>query len=148
MHPTALSSGQPQSSAPQAVQVFDQGGKVSAKVAGILCPTCRGPLRIGVVAGSQFAGCAACHGMLFQREVFARLVQHLRATTPDPKKRPQPMNPDELHVRRSCPTCNHTLETHPYGGPGNSVVDTCFACGIIWFDQGELTKLIEAPGPR
>jgi Zn-finger nucleic acid-binding protein len=38
------------------------------------------------------------------------------------------------------------MDTHPYGGPGNIVVDNCEKCQIIWLDYGELKKVINAPG--
>jgi hypothetical protein len=30
------------------------------------------------------------------------------------------------------------MDTHPYSGGGNAVVDTCEECGLIWLDAGEL----------
>jgi Zn-finger nucleic acid-binding protein len=46
------------------------------------------------------------------------------------------------------------MDTHPYFGGGNAVVDTCERCGLIWLDAGELpiieryiphVRQIEAP---
>jgi Zn-finger nucleic acid-binding protein len=33
------------------------------------------------------------------------------------------------------------METHPYGGGGNAVVDTCPRCDTIWLDAEELTVI-------
>jgi Zn-finger nucleic acid-binding protein len=38
---------------------------------------------------------------------------------------------------------------HPYGGPGNVVIDTCERCGVNWLDPGELRRIAMAPdSPR
>ena len=96
----------------------------------------------------KFAGCPECKGILFQQSVFALLIQHMRATSTLPPMTPKPLALNELQVRRQCPSCGNDLETHAYGGAGNSVIDTCSQCGVIWFDQGEFTKLVRAPGKR
>jgi Zn-finger nucleic acid-binding protein len=38
------------------------------------------------------------------------------------------------------------MNTSPYSGPGNIVVDTCVHCGLMWLDCGELTVMANAPG--
>ena len=86
--------------------------------------------------------------MLFQQETFAALIAHLRSIHPAIAKAPEPMDASQLGVRRVCPTCDAAFETHPYGGPGNSVIDTCAECHVIWLDAGELAKLVVAPGRR
>jgi len=128
---------------------FDEGGALIDRSSGVICPGCRHEeLVIGELEGCQFAGCPGCEGMLFQQSVFAMLIGHLRAESRLPTLAPVPLDVEELRVERYCPTCDGRLETHAYGGPGNAVIDTCFPCGVIWFDQGELTKLVRAPGRR
>lgn len=130
------------------VAAFDQGGVLLDRPSGVQCPSCQTELVIGEIQSCQFAGCPSCHGMLFQQDVFAQLIRHMRAASTLPRLTPKPMDLNELQVRRSCPSCHSQLETHAYGGPGNAVIDTCFPCRVIWFDQGELTKLVRAPGKR
>lgn len=127
---------------------FDLGGMLSTRPSGATCPSCRQELLIGDLEGCQFAGCPECKGMLFQQEVFGTLIQHHRAVSQVPSVTPSPLNTQQLKVRRICPGCEEILETHPYGGPGNAVIDTCFSCRIIWLDGGELTQLVRAPGRR
>ena len=127
---------------------FDQGGKLSGKPSGVACPKCRGEMQIGRIAGCQFAGCPKCFGMLIQQHVFATLIQHLRAKYSGPTQAPKPMDARELHVSRRCPACLETMETYPYAGAGNSVIDACKECRLIWFDADELNALVEAPGRR
>jgi Zn-finger nucleic acid-binding protein len=135
------------------VLCFDQDGQLSNTPSGVHCPKCQNIAReiellIGVIKGCQFAGCKHCGGMLFQQETFAMLMGHLRASSPPPLKMPEPMDASQLNVRRRCPTCDAMFETHPYAGPGNSVIDTCITCHVVWFDHGELNKLVTAPGRR
>lgn len=127
---------------------FDQGGVLLGRPAGVECPNCGTELVIGDIESCQFAGCSACSGMLFQQSVFAMLIQHLRATSAPSRLPPEPIDLEELQVRRDCPSCLERMETHAYAGPGNAVIDNCSACGLIWFDRGEFTKLVRAPGRR
>lgn len=113
-----------------------------------MCPQCNAELVTGEIAGSQFAGCPTCGGMLFQQPAFAALLRHLRAASNPDAMMPKPMNAAELQVHRACPACGKQLDTHPYGGPGNSVIDTCIDCNLVWLDHGELSKLVHAPGKR
>jgi len=127
---------------------FDQNGVLTARPAHIACPRCRKVLVIGDLSGCQFAGCPDCKGMLFQKEVFANLIRHLRSMSSADPFPPTPMNASELAVRRLCPTCGEALETHSYAGPGNAVIDSCFPCAIVWLDATELNRLVRAPGKR
>lgn len=130
------------------VPTFELGGVILDRSSGVKCPACQSELVIGELEGCQFAGCRECEGMLFQQSVFAKLVQHLRATTSATVLIPDPMDAGELKVDRTCPSCLRSLETHAYGGAGNAVIDTCIGCGLIWLDAGEMTKLVRAPGKR
>lgn len=132
----------------QAPVGFDQDGQLSDKGAAIFCPACRCELSIGLMHECQFAGCKQCGGMMFQQQTFAMLIDHLRSINPQPKRMPKPMDASQMNVKRHCPTCDASLETHPYAGPGNSVIDTCPSCHVIWFDRGELNNLVSAPGRR
>ncbi len=132
----------------QSAPTFDQGGLLLDRPSGVACPNCDAELVIGKLQRCQFAGCPQCRGMLLQQDVFGMLIQHFRAASDAPREIPKPLDPNELSVRRTCPSCDRVLETHAYAGPGNAVVDTCFPCGMIWLDEGELTKLVRAPGKR
>jgi Zn-finger nucleic acid-binding protein len=37
------------------------------------------------------------------------------------------------------------MDTHPYGGPGNVIIDTCENCSVNWLDHGELQRIVRAP---
>jgi Zn-finger nucleic acid-binding protein len=40
------------------------------------------------------------------------------------------------------------MDTHPYGGPGNVIIDTCENCSLNWLDYGELQHIVRAPDER
>jgi Zn-finger nucleic acid-binding protein len=90
--------------------------------------------------------CRNCRGVLVPRQGFARVVNARRAWASGPPREPRPLNPRELEREVRCPFCNARMETHPYYGPGNLVIDSCTACDVIWLDAGELTQIVDAPG--
>jgi Zn-finger nucleic acid-binding protein len=38
------------------------------------------------------------------------------------------------------------MDVHPYGGPGNIVIDNCPHCRLNWLDSGEFFRVVRAPG--
>ena len=127
---------------------FDQGGDLSQQACGVMCPSDGTELQIGALAGCQFAGCPTCQGMLIQQPVFASALAHFRAQYGESFSIPAPMNAAQLNIVRHCPACHSKFETYPYAGAGNSVIDACTSCGLLWLDAGELNNLVTAPGKR
>jgi Zn-finger nucleic acid-binding protein len=37
------------------------------------------------------------------------------------------------------------METHPYGGGGNVIIEDCERCELNWLDHGELERIVQAP---
>jgi Zn-finger nucleic acid-binding protein len=92
--------------------------------------------------------CSQCHGMLIPMEKFLPLVEHLRALRDRPAAFvPSPGRRDGTRILH-CPLCNHEMDNHPYGGPGNVNIDTCEGCSVIWLDRGELRRITVAPDPQ
>ena len=125
---------------------FELGGHNQRRKCGIRCPACFHEMNFCEIGNNEFVGYPQCKGMLFQQPVFAQASQHLRNHVALPRLVPAPLVPTQLKVNRLCPTCGGSLETHAFSGPGNAVIDTCFPCGVIFLDAGELTKLVRAPG--
>ena len=59
-----------------------------------------------------------------------------------------PLDPAELSRRLPCPRCRKRMDTHPYHGGGNAVIDTCHRCRLVWLDAGEITVLGNYSGRR
>lgn len=114
---------------------------------GLLCPHCRVPLQ-NVTLDDRFRGyqCPGCQGFLFNRNTFRDTIDVRRALATTPPEAPRPLNPAELERQIDCPVCARRMSTHPYLGPGTIVIDTCNPCNLIWLDNGELKRVVNAPG--
>jgi Zn-finger nucleic acid-binding protein len=113
---------------------------------GLDCPICNLHLNRASLDGNRVYTCHNCRGLLIPLLVFGETVKRLRARAKGPADKPRPLDPKELERRISCPNCHTPMGTHPYFGPGNIVIDTCMACGVLWLDPGELRQVIDAPG--
>mgnify|MGYP000086801323 CR=1 FL=1 len=98
------------------------------------------------VAQTRVLHCARCLGVLTKQEIFRDMVTYLRTHASGSPDAPTPIDRDELRRRVQCPYCHRVMETHPYYGPGNVVIDTCMTCQVIWLDYGELKQIKDAPG--
>ena len=78
-------------------------------------------------------------------EVFLGIIKDLRSrreTSVDAARQP---DWHDLDRRINCPQCHQTMDTHPYGGGGNVIIDDCENCSLNWLDYGELDKIVRAP---
>lgn len=113
------------------------------------CPKCVLPLEVGILdSGSQVCFCSNCRGFVTPTQSLGMIINSLRAQYQGPDDRPFPIDPNELDRFDNCPACLEKMDSHPYYGPGNVVLNTCNACHLAWLDHGELAKIIRAPGPR
>ncbi|MDB4770659.1 zf-TFIIB domain-containing protein [bacterium] len=131
---------------PPIEKTFELGGASQLRKAEIECPACRTDMVVCEIGMNEFAGCPACKGMLFQQPVFAKVSKHLRNQADLPEEIPPLMDHARLKAKRMCHSCGARLQTHSFCGPGKAVIDTCFRCGVIFLNAGELTKLVRAPG--
>jgi len=115
---------------------------------GTNCPACQTDLQSAAVDGVAARACSQCHGLLFAADAFAHLVRSRRAAFDGAERLPQPLTPERLTGRVNCPGCTRPMDRHPYGGPGNQVIDCCSSCEIVWLDSGELAAIEAAPGRR
>jgi Zn-finger nucleic acid-binding protein len=113
---------------------------------GVRCPVCNKELLRASMDGYPGWRCVNCRGILIAQKSFGDIVKYRRARASGPPERPQPLRQEELERRVRCPRCTKTMETHPYYGPGNVVIDSCRHCRIVWLDYGEFAQVINAPG--
>src|SRR5690606_29577317 len=71
---------------------------------------------------------------------------HAAVRQPSHPRPPQPLDRTQLARRVHCPRCGRPMDTHPYLGPGNIIIDTCDLCNLIWLDGMELEQATNAPG--
>jgi Zn-finger nucleic acid-binding protein len=110
-----------------------------------LCPLCRTPLVSAAIEGQDVLHCSNCRGVLSQRQAFIEILKRRRSNQPDDRR---PLDPEELKRQVQCPLCQQQMETHPYYGPGHLVIDTCGRCAVIWFDHGEIDRIVRADQDR
>lgn len=112
------------------------------------CPNCRIPLSRALVDAEKVEACRQCFGILMVREGFSTVIESRRSLFRGTEVAPVLYDPRALEHSLDCPACRKRMETHPYYGPGNVVIDSCHACALIWVDTGELTQIEKAPGRR
>jgi Zn-finger nucleic acid-binding protein len=111
------------------------------------CPTCDGSqLVAGMLDEAKVAFCNSCRGILIVGQTLSMVLSHRRKQSEYREEFLRPVNQQELHRNVYCPVCHLTMEVHPYYGPGNAVIDSCFRCKVLWLDHGEVTVLERAPG--
>ena len=113
----------------------------------VRCPQCAEPLLLASL-DDKYRGfqCPTCQGLLLENAGFGEVVTARRAWATEAPEPARPLNREHLERRILCPLCHHTMDTHPYAGPGTIVIDTCAACKVIWLDYGELARAVNAPG--
>lgn len=118
-----------------------EGVRVFDEPAGPPCPLCGQPLLHASLSGARLLYCRECRGMLIAMDLFVALAAELRAQRPPGlESAPRALRPEDLARRIRCPLCARTMDTHPYAGPGNFVIDNCPACGVNWLDYRELRR--------
>jgi len=108
------------------------------------CPLCQAPLANASIERCEMLYCTRCHGMLLDMEKFLPLLDVLREFRYWSRSSQAPRITDAGRVLR-CPLCTQGMDQHLYGGGGNLDVDSCEACGVLWLDRGELSRIVAAP---
>jgi Zn-finger nucleic acid-binding protein len=121
------------------------GARVLDKPSDDSCPVCRITLVTASVDDNPVLYCPNCRGILVHQALLVFALQYLRQRS-DKETPPRRLDPKELDRPMRCPHCHHPMDTHPYGGPGNIVIDNCSDCRLVWLDYGELNRIITAPG--
>jgi Zn-finger nucleic acid-binding protein len=115
------------------------------------CPVCKTtkPAHTKLAQASIFdyalLYCEECRGMLIQMADLVPLTGDMRASSGVAAHIGRPPDPRELDRRIDCPRCGRTMDTHPYCGPGNVILDTCEPCEVHWLDHGKLRRIALAP---
>jgi Zn-finger nucleic acid-binding protein len=108
------------------------------------CPICKTPLVEAMIEEIRIFSCPNCRGNLInQSKMFyiLRLAPRLEMILEDELNHP---NRSELQRKITCPSCQKRMETYPYAGSGNVIIQGCKRCELIWLDFGELSRMIHA----
>ena len=121
------------------------GVRVLGEATESLCPRCSPTLGTASLAGARVTYCNHCHGVLIPMDDFMGVVEELRSRHETAAYPGQQPDWHDLDRATACPTCRRRMDTHPYGGPGNVIIDTCEDCSVNWLDYGELQRIVRAP---
>ncbi len=113
----------------------------------IFCPVCAIRLTNASVARERIYYCERCRGMLIAMGVFVEIVADLRSRRENTADAAHAPDWRDLNRRINCPKCRVVMDTHPYCGPGNIIIDSCENCAHNWLDYGELDRVVRAPDP-
>lgn len=127
---------------------IDEGVRVTPGAPpGSECAICRKPMAQALLDDVHEAQyCQNCRGVLLPRRHFAEIIQRRRAWATSPPVPPEPLDRRELDRVVRCPVCSRQMQTHPYYGPGNVILESCDQCDLVWLDHGEIQQIIDAPG--
>jgi Zn-finger nucleic acid-binding protein len=128
--------------------VNSDGVRVLGETASVPCPVCAIPLIHAAMSGHRLLYCERCRGVLVQMELFVAIVQDLRSRRGITAVAARQPDWKDLDRRLRCPQCGQAMETHPYYGPGNIIIDDCERCSVNWLDYGELERVVRAPDPQ
>jgi Zn-finger nucleic acid-binding protein len=117
---------------------------IAVSEASLDCPRCPGHLAVFASEPGRLYDCASCGGqfvehplirdLLERREVCGALVPRRAYSAPS------------LHQERvkyvPCPSCKALMNRQNFGGASGIIVDLCAKHGI-WFDSGELPRVLE-----
>ena len=98
--------------------------------------------------GRRFIYCKRCHGALIAMGTFMGLVEELRSRRETSAEGARQPDWQDLNRKVRCPRCTRQMDTHPYYGPGNVIIDSCEECSVLWLDYGELARIVRAPDRR
>jgi Zn-finger nucleic acid-binding protein len=120
------------------------GIKMLGEPGTLTCPVCKIPLVTAAINEMHVQACSKCRGVMINQDQLSFIIKSLRLTS---KKIETvlPLNRADLSVKRTCQTCGRTMDTHAYEGGGNIVIDVCIHCGVVWFDYGEMKRVISSP---
>ena len=134
---------------PTDIESAEDGLKPSGKVTDFQCPKCKLALEVGLLRGLvDVCFCQNCRGYVIDSSTLGHVITELRGSYQGPDDIPRPLDPREMDELDTCPACWELMDAHPYYGPGNVVLDTCIHCQLVWFDHGELARIVRAPGVR
>lgn len=125
-------------------EASQDGVKIMGEPGTLFCPVCKIPMVTAMIEDIHIEACSKCRGVMISQNQLAFVVQLLRETSKKVETA-LPLDKAGLDPERYCQSCGRKMDSHPYGGGGNVVIDVCETCGVVWFDYGELKRIMTAP---
>ncbi|MBX3125121.1 MAG: zf-TFIIB domain-containing protein [Polyangiaceae bacterium] len=115
----------------------------------LVCPDCQTPFEAFCGGPGLLHDCSRCGGQFLEHALLRDLIERRQTYGSIAPRTPPRMNPLEQPVRYiACPSCGQMMNRNNFGGSSGVIVDVCARHGI-WFDAGELPRIlsfIEAGG--
>jgi Zn-finger nucleic acid-binding protein len=109
----------------------------------MLCPHCKIELR--TVTPNGALSCSSCDGGFCSRSTLAALLRQVEISPPaGTYARPSSSVAGPIRYV-SCPVCSELMLRRNFGETSGVVVDVCSSHGV-WFDRGELGRILEFCG--
>lgn len=106
------------------------------------CPDCKRPFQSFRGGSGVLRDCAHCGGQLVDHELLAELLERREIYGKSAPRRPPRHNPLESPIRYvPCPACHDVMARRNFGGNSGVIVDICLKHGV-WFDRGELPRVL------
>jgi Zn-finger nucleic acid-binding protein len=105
------------------------------------CPICKKTLVAAIVKNVRIFSCPNCRGNLIDQSKMLPILRQAQPLDSISEDVLSPHNPSELTRTAVCPSCQKMMNSYPYGGPGNIIIQGCAQCRLIWLDFGELSKI-------
>ena len=109
-----------------------------------ICPTCRHSLVSATILNIHILSCPNCRGNLIDQSKMLPLLSQAELLLPTREATLSRSNTSELARIAVCPSCQKKMNTYPYGGPGNIIIQGCNVCQLIWLDFGELSRIMQS----
>lgn len=122
------------------------GVRMFESLSGRYCPACRRELHQASAEHQIMEACPNCHGILMSAPAFSEVIAAKRARLSDFEGPPRAIGTGELDRVLFCPGCGRKMDTFPYGGAGNIVMDNCPRCDLNWLDHTELHRVVHGAG--
>lgn len=112
----------------------------------MLCPVCSQPMVIVEFQNIELDTCVNCQGLWFDAQELGQLFELAGVAQEYSALARQLDRLPRAATRRKCPRCRRRLE--PVRAPARHgadvILDQCPRGDGLWFDQGELSALLEA----
>ena len=107
------------------------------------CPACRHEPMVAMAdrtTGLEIDSCSQCRGLWFDGNELSALFPSTALSRRVLNEPTVPAAPVELSGTRLCPRCDKQMRT---ARAGDVTLDLCGECKGIWFDQGEVQRIVE-----
>ncbi|HEX7668790.1 MAG TPA: zinc ribbon domain-containing protein [Polyangiaceae bacterium] len=117
---------------------------IAAPEASLTCPHCPGHLAAFGGEPGRLYDCSSCGGQFVEHALIRDLLERREVCGASVPRRasPAPVLHREPVKYVPCPSCRALMNRQNFGGKSGIIVDLCAKHGI-WFDSGELPRVLE-----